>query len=327
MSKVVLHIGTHKTATTTIQDMFAENASLLAEHGLIYPRLNRFTGHHGLVMNWSGMPQVYQLPDGAYASLQKIAAQYGEGDHTVFLSSEEFSRISSLEELGRVREALAGFDVIEVICVLRTQWQFLQSVYLEISKNRTPPRPPALVEPVIRSGIFEGLWVDYNNILDMLEKSFTPAEITLLDFETCRAAEGGVLGTFLRQLDIDLDPGLLKAVNDGASNVSPPSLGSWAANILAEPKVAPPWLVEKATEAMRIEFGADYRPCLFTREEFIALKTHFEARNEVLQRRRALFQPGFRVTEATNKGLKPFRNEVSGQYWLRVGRRLVADMI
>lgn len=307
--------------------MFAANAGLLAQHGLIYPRLNRFTGHHGLVLNWDGMPKHYRMPDGACTALQQIAAQYGDSDQTVFLSSEEFSRSASLTGLGRLREALAGFDRIEVVCTLRTQWQFLQSVYLEISKSRLPQRPPGLVSPVIDSGMFEGLWVDYNHILDALEQCFDPAEITLFDFRTCLAAEGGVPGHMLRHLGLPLGAGALQVVNDGASNVSPLSLASWAANILSDPDVAPPWLIAKATEAMWLEFGQDVKPCLFTRAEFRLLKEHFDARNQVLQRRRAPYQPGFTLPPASAEHLTLFRNEISGPYWLRVSRRLVRDML
>ena len=44
MARIVLHIGTHKTATTTIQNVFHRNATLLAQHGIVYPRLGTATG-------------------------------------------------------------------------------------------------------------------------------------------------------------------------------------------------------------------------------------------------------------------------------------------
>lgn len=327
MSKVVLHIGTHKTATTTVQDMFWTNTTVLAEHGLIYPRLNQATGHHGLVLNWPARPKVYDLPQGSLGTLAELSEQYAGTDQTLFLSSEEFSRDRSLTELGQIREALSGFDKIEVIVVLRTQWQFLQSIYLEVSKKRLPPRPPQLVKPVIESGSYESLWVDYNTLLDRLETVFAPEEITLMDFDTCRRAEGGIIGHLLRHLAIDLDPGQLELVNNGASNVSPMSLASWAANIVAEPRVAPEWLVDKTVEAMKVEFGEGVKPCLFTREEFRTLKDHFEARNEVLRQRRAAIQPDFALTPATVEGLTLFRNEIHSAYWVRVARRMVAEIL
>lgn len=326
MSKVVLHIGTHKTASTTIQDMFWTNSELLAAHGVIYPRLNAQTGHHGLVLNWEGRPKVYELPKGSLGTLAELAETYAGSDKTLFLSSEEFSRNRSLDRMVDIRDALAAFDEIEVICVLRTQWQFLQSVYLEVSKQRIPPRPPELVGPMIKSNRFEGLWVDYNCLLDRLEEVFDPGQITFLDFSASQAAKGGIIGTFLRHLGVDLTLDQLEVVNNGKSNPSPMSLASWAANILSEPYAAPEWLVQMATEALKAEFGDKVKPCLFTREEFRALKDFYDARNTELSQRRAAVQPGFELSKAAPDGLNLFRNEIPSSFWVRMGRRMMHEM-
>ena len=325
MSKLVLHIGTHKTATTTIQNTFAANSGLLAQHGVIYPRFSRVTGHHGLVPNWPRMPRPYHLPGGSLETLAKIASHHADSDDTVFLSSEEFSRIRHLAEIGRIRDAFAEFDRVEVVCVLRTQWQFLQSVYLQISKKSSPPHPPLFVQPVIESGMCHGLWVDYNGILDALEPHFAGDEITFLDFDACRKAEGGIVGSFLRHLGLPIGADALVQVNGGMSNVSPLSLASWAANLIAEPKAAPSWLIKKTTKALRVEFGEDIRPCLFSREEFAALKDHFSICNARLEQRRAAVQPGFALQPADAKGLKPFRDDILGSYWLRCAQWIAVD--
>jgi hypothetical protein len=329
-SKVVLHIGTHKTATTTIQDMFWTNSDLLAKHGLIYPRFGKFTGHHGLVCDWSErLRKVYGLEGGSRAAFAKIAEDYADQDVTVFLSSEEFSRgnPNSAPDFAEIRELLSGFDEIEVLCVLRCQWQFLQSVYLELSKSSAPVRPPKLVEPVIKTGVFQGLWVDYNHILNRLEQVFEPEEITFLDFESIRRAPDGVIGSMLRHLNIDLELDQLELVNDGVSNVSPVSLASWAANLLTEPKLAPAWLVKRASLALKTELGKDINPCLFTKEEFNILKTHFDQRNEVVRQRRLVAQPEFAITPASSKGLTLFRDEVPGSFWMRLCRILAAERL
>lgn len=307
--------------------MFWTNSDLLAENGVIYPRLNQHTGHHGLVLNWDGMPEAYKLKDGAIGTLSKLTEEYADTDKTLFLSSEEFSRDRCLSDLGRIREVLAPFDEIEVVCVLRLQWQFLQSVYLEVAKKRNPPRPPLLVQPVIESSVFEGLWVDYNGILDRLEDVFAPEEITLMSFDACRQHENGIIGHMLEHMGVDLDPSLMKTVNDGASNVSPLSLASWAANILAEPRVAPGWLVYKATETLRLEFGEDVKPCLFTQSEFNTLRKYFGERNAVLSARRQETQPGFSLPEAKGDSLSLFRNEIPGSFWARIARRMVLEMM
>jgi hypothetical protein len=323
VSKIILHIGTHKTASTTIQDMFWENSARLEAHGVIYPRLSRHTGHHGLVPGWTGMPNAYKLPGGGLPALKKIARDHAGSDRTVFLSSEEFSRERAIVEMAPIRDVLSAFDEIEVICAVRVQWQFLQSIYLEMSKKRAMPRPAALVKSVTTSSHYGGLWLDYTRLLTSLEALFAPEEITFFDFDTMRRADGGVIGTLLRHLDIPLAAHELKPVNNGASNVSPLPLASWAANILSEPKVATPELVALATKAVQQEAGKDVRSCVFTRAEFDLLRDYFSDRNAEFAERRKAVQPGFVISQAQAQDLTLFRNDIRSTFWVELARLLV----
>ncbi|MFK5996668.1 MAG: hypothetical protein QM492_01005 [Rhodobacterales bacterium] len=330
MSKVVIHIGTHKTATTTIQNIFWSNHDKLAEHGLIYPRIGeKIPGHHGLVFYWKHMPAPYQLPKGSRAGLKDIADTYANKDVTVFLSSEEFSRVGVGDQpensFIELRELLSGFDEIEVVCVLRTQWQFLQSAYMEISKKNCPPRPSALVAPTMSSGAFQGLWVDYNPLLTKLEEAFEPHEITLLDFDVCRRSKDGILGYFLRHLGVDIDIEDLAMQHGSVWNSSSLSLAGWVANLLSEPRVAPPHLIKRIERLLRAEFGDDVRPCIFSHDEFNRLSTHFEAKNRTLEARRAAVQPDFAVTRADPETITLFKNQINNTFWIRICRDLVKD--
>jgi hypothetical protein len=259
MSRVVLHIGTHKTATTTVQDTFALNAGLLARHGLVYPLLGGpVSGHHGLAADWNALLQPYALPGGSVTALRAMTARHAAGQDTVFLSSEELSRgrAGGRVDFGQLREALAGFDRIEVICMLREQWRFVQSVYLEVSKRRQPKAPAGLLKDVLRHDMVTGLWTDYGLLYRHLREAFAASEITLFDYDLCTAAPGGVFGALLSHLGLGLDPAQLEPANGGQSNVSPPPLAGWAANTISAPEAAPPWLVEAASGAFRVQYGA-----------------------------------------------------------------------
>ncbi len=331
MARIVLHIGTHKTATTSLQNVFWHNAELLAQKSLIYPHLpysrSDTTGHHGLVFFWEHMPRPFQLEGGSRTALEKIAAEYVDRDVTVFLSSEEFSRIPAREGAGisEIREIFADYESIEVICTLRTQWQYLQSIYLEMSKSAQPGRPPHFVDPVIKSGKLGGLMVDYNLLLTHLQQSFEPEEITFFDFDTCRQSESGIIGCFLEHLGLDLKPDDL--TGPSVSNVSPMALAGWVGNILCAPKASTAELVDLAEIALEREFGEDIRTCLFTKDEFSRLAEHFNERNAELAARRAPFQPGFSVTPADPRSITHFRNDVGGNFWIRMSRVLAAEMI
>jgi len=327
MSRVILHIGTHKTATTTIQDMFAHNAALLAEHGVIYPRLGKTSGHHGLVMDWNPLPTHYALPGGSVAALAQIAADHASGDQTVFLSSEEFSRLNPGMKINfnAVRKALTGFDQISVVCVLREQWQFIQSIYLEISKRHAPPSLSHVIDTVLMRDMAMGLSTDYNRLYDHLLTAFAPEEITFLDFDRCRKAKGGILGAMLTHIGSDLPAEALQPVNDGVSNRSAPALPNWAANVIADPIVAPPWLVTAVTGAFDMQFGTGARSRIWTREECRTLQGYAARSNDRLTQRLAPSQPSFAISASPlptpeNPGTDIFREDLPPNFWLRCSR-------
>lgn len=324
MAKLVLHIGTHKTATTTIQDTLWNNSELLESHGIVYPRLGRTTGHHGLVMDWSTLPEVYRLPDGGAGTLRKLAQSQAGRDVTVVLSSEELSRgdPAAAVDFTELRAAADGFDEVQVVCVLRAQWQFLQSIYLERSKSTNPPRPPMFVKRAIETGMVEGLWIDYGLLYDALRQSFAPHEITFVDYTTASEGPGGMVGAMLDLLGCPLRAEDLTVVNGGRSNVSPVSLAAWSANVLAEPQKAPPWLIEMTLSVLQNQFGEGMKPCLFTREEFARLEAHFVARNTALYARLPEHLAEFRISGMGVGDHNVFRQRVNADFWQRCGRRL-----
>ncbi|WP_371060846.1 hypothetical protein [Rhodosalinus sp. 5P4] len=328
MARVVLHIGTHKTASTTIQDTFAANAALLARHRLIYPVLGAVSGHHGFVCDWISLNPVYQLPGGSGEALRKLTRKYATTESTVFLSSEEFSRCGEGDvDLAEIRDILSDFETIEVICVLREQWQFLQSVYLELSKKQQPPGAPHIVSKSIETGVIGGLFVDYNLLIDRLERVFLPEEITLLDYNRSKTSEGGIISILLRVLGIEIAQDEMKLVNGGQSNVSPMPLASWLANVLAQPKVAPPWLVHRCASLIKSSHGEDIATCVFSRPEFDMLRAHFDPLNEKLTRRRQPLQPDFRITSSAPLEPAVFRGGLEAGFWPKAARHFVQDRL
>ncbi|QCP88304.1 hypothetical protein EYE35_21770 (plasmid) [Cereibacter sphaeroides] len=322
MARVVLHIGTHKTATTTIQDMFAHNADLLRQHGVIYPRLSRVAGHHGLVMEWNKLPDMYALPQGSIETLKQLARDYARVPGTLVLSSEEFSRgkPGAQVDFRAMRELLSDFESVSVVCVLREQWQFMQSIYLQASKERQPPKPSTMVDSVLRRDMTDGLWIDYNLLYDHLLSAFAPEEITFLDFDACRRHRDGVLGAMLDTLGCGLPASSLQVVHDGLSNVSPLALPTFAACVITEPEQAAPWVIDCATGAFRIEYGEEARSCLWTYPEFQQLFAYAKERNGRLSERRKAVQPEFRIAESDPEEKRVYRDGLNTSFWIRCSR-------
>lgn len=130
-----IHIGAHKTATTTIQRTFWDNSELLAKHGVHYPKTNRYHyAQHRLAFALKGQrdPQRGDFPqlENEVAEL-RLAATRASLLH-IFISSEAFF-VNSKDNLRRLRGALDFADV-RIIAFVRRQDSYLLSLYNQNAK-------------------------------------------------------------------------------------------------------------------------------------------------------------------------------------------------
>lgn len=128
MRKLFLHIGSHKTASTSIQASLCNNYEWMLSKGILYPRSGRNTlyGHHDLVASLNDTGHGGDLID----SLRGEVAQHN-GD--VVLSSENFEYMS-----GRGAERLAhlfrGYSV-KVVYFYRRWSPLLYAMWQEEVKH------------------------------------------------------------------------------------------------------------------------------------------------------------------------------------------------
>jgi hypothetical protein len=124
-----LHVGTHKTGTTTLQRYASEHERLLDARGVYYPRSGRVgAGHHNLAWELYGA-RSFQRSAGDLAALK--AELQSVSAPTVLLSSEDFEcaydRPTQLNALVRTITD-AGFDPVVVLDV-RPQADYIESLY------------------------------------------------------------------------------------------------------------------------------------------------------------------------------------------------------
>lgn len=144
--KLFLHIGTHKTGTTSIQKFAASHRSELRKLGLVYPALKtkqgpRNPGHHHLAhaLSDEASPSVSRID--ALEFLKAVRDDVAEGE-SILLSAEPFYRhVLNFKEAGDyweakqnyiryIAEVLADFDVT-IVVVFRRLDKFIQSLYRE----------------------------------------------------------------------------------------------------------------------------------------------------------------------------------------------------
>jgi hypothetical protein len=321
MSKAVLHIGTHKTATTLIQDAFANNRGILGQHNIVYPTVGQFNGHHILASEWVDIGKQYKLPNGTEKIWRYLIDVCADGGKTMVLSSEEFSRAAPTQvNMVELRERLAPFDQVEIVCFLRDQKSFLQSVYLEISKNRPPHLPTEMHQQAIDTHLADGLYLDYNKLYDHLLTGFSKDEITFVPFGATVGHDGGILGYFLKMLGFGLSHEAL-SLDKVSSNTSEDALTMWAANAIAAPSLASNELLESVYKALQVEFGTPLKTDLFTEKEAIQLKAVFDPLNQQFCARIAHKQPHFKFAPIRTDEKLPNRDDIAAQFWLKLLRQ------
>jgi hypothetical protein len=132
-----LHVGTHKTGTTSIQAFLRDNEARFARRGVLVPRAGRGedrAGHHNLSQELLGASGFVEERGGLAALVAELARS--DASRAV-ISSEDFSLLSrSHQALVTLRDAIgaAGFAPT-IIIYFRPQVSYCVSIYAEIVKN------------------------------------------------------------------------------------------------------------------------------------------------------------------------------------------------
>ncbi len=156
---VYLHVGTHKTGTTSIQAMLAMNEGALARNGLLVPRAGRPAqrwgtwncGHHNVAWELGGLAE-YRPQEGGFEDLvREIEAARPAA---AVVSSEDFQWLRDKPAvLERVRDRFerAGYAVAIVVYV-RRQPEYFQAIYTENAKAGFPINFEAMLNATMRDG-------------------------------------------------------------------------------------------------------------------------------------------------------------------------------
>lgn len=158
--KLTLHCGTHKTATTTFQNICSKNRKTLFEHGILYPELDERRHQGGIIKH---------IQHGNISVLEKfftMCAELGQG-RSVLLSSEGFERClldhSLANELQRTIFRF-GFSNIEWVLVVRDPFQYFESLYAELSKQYMVIDYVAMGEAILAHGLYTASNAFHDNI-------------------------------------------------------------------------------------------------------------------------------------------------------------------
>ncbi len=132
--ELTLHVGTHKTGTTALQNFLSTNERILRKNGVLYPPCGRAAmgAHHHFVasVRLTGHPmfQAEKSFEEYLEDLKSVSRQCSR----VLLSSEMFSENVDREKL---RQLHSVFSTIRIVLYLRRQDSYLESSYAQLVKT------------------------------------------------------------------------------------------------------------------------------------------------------------------------------------------------
>lgn len=180
---LIIHIGAHRTATTSVQDSLFQNKERLKELGYLYPYNTR---RHQKLRN--------QLLADELSVEESSAQMTSEADgcehdiHTIILSDEDFGYIENGDFFAKFKE----YFNVKIFFVLRRQDVWLESWYLQNTKWQWNPKLShnSFEEFIVKRDMFH--WIDYNRKVKDLEKHFEQSDILLSVFEREQMPDGPI---------------------------------------------------------------------------------------------------------------------------------------
>jgi len=200
---VVLHIGYPKTGTSSLQWFLHARREDLRRQGVYYPLAGQDSehAHHRLALALSANPYETVNPDARAALFADLATEIDRcGCDRVLLSSELFmGRLELIQASAEFARLFEDRDV-RVVCVLRSQETFLESLYRQFildAQVRFADTFDAFLEAYPMAG-------EYHAILTAWSAFVGRENIVPLVYEQAVHGEGLLRG-FCRLLGVDTD--------------------------------------------------------------------------------------------------------------------------
>ena len=211
MKKIILHIGRHKTGTSSIQKFNYLNVDFLKENGYFYPKksVKRGFAHHTLAESLqrknfrktSWKEREKQLKNNFYHLFEELSSE-----HINIISSEAFQNCDP----DLVRLIFSDYDV-EVICYIRNELDYIASSYSQ------KIHASDYCEDI--DTYADKFQLDYATFLDSWDKAFA-GNLSVRSFEKKNLEGGNVVIDFVKNvLKIESD------ISDKIPLDANPSLG------------------------------------------------------------------------------------------------------
>ena len=188
--KLILHVGTPKTGTTSLQSYFDKKQSRLRRKGILYPHnLEKLKHPTAPKHHWFERNLVSENFDYFLENFKNIIAQVQENTHTIIISSEgiynywwDFSD-ESKEVLGQLSEL---FDT-QVWVWFREPLGFIESYYKQCIRNPKVRGNPCYGNDLSFEQMLGIDWfarhLDYQSFVEQCKSVLRDANVCVFDYQ------------------------------------------------------------------------------------------------------------------------------------------------
>ncbi|MEA3445691.1 MAG: hypothetical protein U9R19_13310 [Bacteroidota bacterium] len=210
---VVLHIGTEKTGTTTIQEFLQINRELLAGSGFCFPKSIGNCNHRPLAVlcmasdrtndffrmkNFDESAARKKWKNELLKSFDAELQQLNQNIQTVLISSEHFSKLlNKIEGIQTLKDILQNwFDEIKIIIYLRRQDLLSTSLYNTICRTGN------VTDEILPAISHRPIYYNYRKLLENWSSVFGKENICPRIFETPDFYNSKLLSDFINHSGI-----------------------------------------------------------------------------------------------------------------------------
>ena len=227
MKTLYLHIGVHKTGSTSIQDFLFKNAKLLENQGYFYPTGGSYYHRPSSSQSLLALSLLEKKPShlsniiftkaGCIKDIQKDIE--GSRSENIIVSSEHFRHMNSLDQIIELKNVfLPVVDYIKVIVYLRRQDLVVESAWTQ--KIKTGSLSISFEDYVdytidFADKVYDHF--DYNGLLENFSKVFGVDNLFVRVFEKGQLHQGCVVMDFLNLIGIKQLKDSIKRLNEAPS--------------------------------------------------------------------------------------------------------------
>ena len=199
-TKLVIHIGTPKTATTSLQHFLHQNRSSLLEQGFCYPQIDFDPPKH----QWMISSLLQGDVESFLKNLESSFIDANDNVHTIILSSEGiFNHWYDFPALSKsFLKDLQNFFDVDVLLVFRDQISFTKSYYKQVLKNPKIKAIACYGQDISLSELLDDKWfarhLDYFGFVESFKETFTRSNLKIFQYDK------NIIKNIIKYLGIDL---------------------------------------------------------------------------------------------------------------------------